>query len=104
MTNDIFVDDVLGRVADHPGVPNVQLVKEKAYIARVYNNQSVAEQNSVDSAWDLLMDVNFRGLRKTICVNEDEQKRFRQLVVNAVMVSLSKHMAVTQMKPRASRF
>ena len=33
------------------------------------------------------MDVNFRQLRLAICVNEDEQKRFRQLVVNAVMAT-----------------
>jgi hypothetical protein len=73
--------------ADHPGVPNAQLVKEKAYVARTYDNKSVAEQNSVDACWDLLMDVNFRALRKTICVNEDEQKRFRHLVVNSVMAT-----------------
>ena len=29
---------------DHTGVPNAQLVKEKAYVARTYNNKSVAEQ------------------------------------------------------------
>ena len=78
---------IIRRAADHPGVPNTQLVNEKAYIARMYNNQSVAEQNSIDSAWDLLMEPSFRALRKTICVNEDEQKRFRQLVVNAVMAT-----------------
>ena len=72
---------------DHPGVPNAQLVKEKTYIARTYENQSVAEQNSIDTAWDLLMDVNFRALRKTICTNEEEQVRFRQLVVNSVMAT-----------------
>jgi len=30
---------------DHQGVPNSQLVKENAYIASVYKNRSVAEQN-----------------------------------------------------------
>jgi hypothetical protein len=73
--------------ADHPGVPNTQLVKEKAYTARLYNNKSVAEQNSVDACWDLLMDVNFRALRNTICVTEEEQKRFRHLIVNSVMAT-----------------
>lgn len=33
--------------ADHPGVPNAQLVKENAPVAAVYKNQSVAEQNSL---------------------------------------------------------
>ena len=44
-------------------------------------------QNSVDSAWDLLMDVDFRALRNAICANEDEQTRFRHLVVNAVLAT-----------------
>ena len=44
-------------------------------------------QNSVDSAWDLLMDVNFRALRNTICVSEEEQTRFRHLVVNSVLAT-----------------
>ena len=29
---------------DHTGVPNAQLVKENAYVARAYKNKSVAEQ------------------------------------------------------------
>ena len=36
---------------DHTGVPNMQLVKEKAHVAVVYKNRSVAEQNSFDLAW-----------------------------------------------------
>ena len=39
---------------DHPGVPNTQLIKENAKVAGFYRNKSVAEQNSVDLAWDLL--------------------------------------------------
>jgi hypothetical protein len=72
---------------DHVGVPNAQLIKEKVYAARMYNNKSVAEQNSVDVAWDLLMDVNFSSLRKAICVTVEEQRRFRRLVVNSVMAT-----------------
>lgn len=33
------------------------------------------------------MDVNFRELRNTICISEDEQKRFRHLVVNSVLAT-----------------
>ena len=33
------------------GVPNSQLVKENANMAQVYNNKSIAEQNSVDISW-----------------------------------------------------
>lgn len=34
--------------ADHPGVPNAQLCKEQAPVAKAYDFQSVAEQNSVE--------------------------------------------------------
>lgn len=73
--------------ADHPGVPNAQLVKEQTRIAVYYKNQSVAEQNSVDLCWDLLMDPKFRNLRETIYSNDVERARFRQLVVNSVMAT-----------------
>jgi len=72
---------------DHTGVPNGQLIKEKAHVATAYKNKSVAEQNSVDLAWDLLMDPSYKALRKCIYANETEFKRFRQLVVNTVLAT-----------------
>ena len=72
---------------DHAGVPNMQLVKESSNIAAIYKNKSVAEQNSIDLAWKLLMSEGYEELRATICATEAEQKRFRQLVVNAVMAT-----------------
>jgi len=74
---------------DHSGVPNAQLVKEHTSLATAYSNKSVAEQNSVDLAWDLLMEDCYKDLRRTIYCNEVEFKRFRQLVVNTVLVSFS---------------
>lgn len=73
--------------ADHPGVPNAQLVKEGHPLAVYYANKSVAEQNSVDLAWNLLMDGAFRNLRAAIYTNQDEMQRFRQLIVNSVMAT-----------------
>ena len=73
-------------VADHTGVPNTQLVKEGSRLAMYYQSKSVAEQNSVDLAWDLFMNDEFDVLRKTICSDEADLRRFRQLVVNSVMV------------------
>jgi hypothetical protein len=73
--------------ADHPGVPNTQLVKENNQLAVFYDNHSVAEQNSVDLAWNLLMDDNFKNLRAAIYGTQAEMKRFRQLVVNSVMAT-----------------
>jgi len=72
--------------ADHPGVPNVQLVKEKTRVAQVYK-KSIAEQNSVELVWELLMSSNYDELRSCIYSNEEELRRFRQLVINTVMAT-----------------
>lgn len=72
---------------DHPGVPNAQLVKEGTHIAGMHKNKSVAEQNSVDIAWNLLNDDGFKELRYTIYASTQELDRFRQLVVNTVMAT-----------------
>ena len=67
--------------SDHPGVPNAQLVKEETRLARVYKNRSISEQNSLDMAWDLLMDPSYQCLVRAICGTQDELKRFRQILV-----------------------
>ena len=72
---------------DHTGVSNGQLIKEEAHIASLYKNKSVAEQNSIDLAWDLLMQNDYKDLRACIYTNETEFKRFRQLVVNTVLAT-----------------
>jgi hypothetical protein len=72
---------------DHVGVPNSQLIKENVSIAALYKGRSIAEQNSVDLAWDLLMDDSYKNLRRTIYDSDAEFKRFRQLIVNSVMAT-----------------
>jgi 3'5'-cyclic nucleotide phosphodiesterase len=72
---------------DHPGVPNSQLVEENAKIAETFHGKSVAEQNSVVVAWNLLLEPKYALLRRSLCVTIEEAKRFRQLVVNAVMAT-----------------
>lgn len=72
---------------DHYGVPNAQLVKEGTPVAALYNNKSVAEQNSFALAWDLLMEPSYENLRRTIYVNEEEYHRFTQLMLNSVMAT-----------------
>ena len=71
---------------DHPGVTNSQLVQEGASLATVYP-RSVAELNSLDLAWNLLMDDKFGALRRAIYTNKDEFFRFRQLMVNIVLAT-----------------
>jgi hypothetical protein len=72
---------------DHPGVPNSQLVKEGTDTAQLYRNQSVAEQNSIDLGWDLLMEDQFLDLRRAIYTTQSELQRFRQMVVNTIMAT-----------------
>ncbi|KAL7574161.1 hypothetical protein ACA910_014840 [Epithemia clementina (nom. ined.)] len=72
---------------DHGGVPNAQLVKEQNSLAIRYKNKSVAEQNSVGIAWELLMQDSYRDLRCAIYTTTTELKRFRQLLVNSVMAT-----------------
>eukprot|EP00980_Cylindrotheca_fusiformis_P010892 scaffold2482_cov116-Cylindrotheca_fusiformis.AAC.2 len=71
---------------DHPGVPNAQLVKENTRCAQIYK-KSVAEQKSVDIAWDMLMEDGYADLRACIYQTEEDLRRFRQLVVNTVMAT-----------------
>jgi class 3 adenylate cyclase len=72
---------------DHPGVSNMDLIQKKAEIAALYDNKSVAEQNSVDVAWELLMDPGYGDLQQCIYQDTDEFAFFRQLVVNLVMAT-----------------
>jgi hypothetical protein len=72
---------------DHQGVPNAQLVAEKTDIAAFYGGKSIAEQNSVDLAWEMLMGGDYVDLRAAIYGCEVEKVRFRQLVVNSVMAT-----------------
>ena len=60
----------------------MDLCKEDPELAEVYQHKSVAEQNSVEFAWEALMDPSFQDLRDCIYTNEVELLRFRQLLVN----------------------
>ena len=72
---------------EHQGVPNTVLVKEGQSLAYSYKNKSVAEQNSIDVSWNLLMDDRFAKLRRQIYTTESEFYRFRELVVNTVLAT-----------------
>jgi hypothetical protein len=72
---------------DHAGIPNTQLMQENSALAVIYQGRSVAEQNSVDVAWGLLMNDEYSALRRTIYNDDQEFRRFRELVVNSVMAT-----------------
>ena len=72
---------------DHPGVSNVQFAKEQPELAEYYRSKSVAEQNSLDIAWNLLMADRFKRMREYIFETQDELLRFRQLIVNMALAT-----------------
>ena len=72
---------------DHTGVSNGQLAMENPDLAERYKHQSIAEQNSVDLAWNLLMEPCYIDLQRCIFTNQSELMRFRQLVVNTVLAT-----------------
>ena len=72
---------------DHTGVPNVQLIKEKPDLAAKYKNISVAENNSIKCAWSELMQPEFANLRKCIFETNEDETRFRQLLINVVIAT-----------------
>lgn len=72
---------------DHQGISNGQLVMEEPELSKHYRGKSVAEQNSLDIAWDLLMSNRFKEMRNYIFETTDELLRFRQLIVNMVLAT-----------------
>ncbi len=73
--------------ADHRGVSNIQLGKEDEGLAKHYKGKSLAEQNSLDMTWDILMSDQCKDLRAFIFANKSELQRFRQVVVNVVLAT-----------------
>jgi 3'5'-cyclic nucleotide phosphodiesterase len=72
---------------DHRGVSNVQLAKEEEEMATMYHNKSIAEQNSLDIAWNLLMEPEYSDLRSYLFLTEKDLLRFRQVIVNVVLAT-----------------
>jgi hypothetical protein len=87
LTSFAIVFSALIHDVDHTGAPNAQLVKERSPVASMYKNKSVAEQNSIDVGWGLLMEPSYAKLRRHIYTTVAEYRCFRQLVVNAVMAT-----------------
>lgn len=82
MTFSALVHDV-----DHRGISNMQLAVEAPTMADRYKNKSIAEQHSVELAWEILMEDRFANLRQYLFGSQEELMRFRQLVVNIVLAT-----------------
>jgi 3'5'-cyclic nucleotide phosphodiesterase len=87
MTQFAVVLSALIHDLDHPGVPNDQLVKENPSLGERYDGRSVAEQNSIDMAWNALLLPEYGDLRSAIFGTETELRRFRQLLVNSIIAT-----------------
>lgn len=87
LTQFAWVLSALIHDVDHQGVSNATLIAEDSKLVQLYGTKSLAEQNSVDLAWNLLMSPHYRPLVALLCRDPVEIKRFRQLVVNSVMAT-----------------
>jgi len=87
LTQFAIVFSALIHDVDHRGVSNTQLVKEGTEEALKYSGKSVAEQHSIDIAWQVLMDPALEKLRQCLYSSDEEYRRFRQLVVNCVIAT-----------------
>jgi len=72
---------------DHRGITNHQLVKEGHPLAIRFNDQSVAEQNSVAEAYEILTEPEFFDLKCAICETPEESKYFRKLLISLIMAT-----------------
>lgn len=77
----------LSHDVQHPGVTNAQFMEEHKALAAKYHRKSVAEQNSVDFFWKLLMDDKYTELRSFLFLFPKDLDRFRQYYVNAVIAT-----------------
>jgi len=71
--------------AGHMGVSNMQLSKESNDLAIVYNDQSIAEQNSISTSFLMLYSDNYKHLISFIAPTVKERQTFRRLVIEIVM-------------------
>ncbi|KAL3927993.1 MAG: hypothetical protein SGBAC_012849, partial [Bacillariaceae sp.] len=72
---------------DHRGIGNPDLIKEDKMLLEAYGDRSVAEQNSFELSWHLLMEDHYINLREYVFQTQTEIQHFRQLVVNSVMAT-----------------
>lgn len=72
---------------EHEGVPNSTLVEEATFLATKYHNKSVAENNSIAVAWDILMKDEYQDLRKCIGPTHKELAHFHELLTKIVLAT-----------------
>eukprot|EP00587_Corethron_hystrix_P001943 CAMPEP_0113301108 /NCGR_PEP_ID=MMETSP0010_2-20120614/2475_1 /TAXON_ID=216773 ORGANISM="Corethron hystrix, Strain 308" /NCGR_SAMPLE_ID=MMETSP0010_2 /ASSEMBLY_ACC=CAM_ASM_000155 /LENGTH=626 /DNA_ID=CAMNT_0000154677 /DNA_START=90 /DNA_END=1967 /DNA_ORIENTATION=+ /assembly_acc=CAM_ASM_000155 len=73
--------------ADHIGLTNRYLVSKGHELAILYNDKSVAEQNSLTIAFVVLRRPEYARLLKFMCPLEGDYSYFRQVVIDLVMAT-----------------
>ncbi|GKY91563.1 hypothetical protein MPSEU_000128200 [Mayamaea pseudoterrestris] len=82
------------RDIDHPGVSNKVLAQENEKMSKHFRNTSIAEQNSFDLAFGLLMDNSYSALRAALFSSQSDLIRFRHIAVNLVLSSDISRLAI----------
>eukprot|EP00594_Rhizosolenia_setigera_P009804 CAMPEP_0178955202 /NCGR_PEP_ID=MMETSP0789-20121207/9460_1 /TAXON_ID=3005 /ORGANISM="Rhizosolenia setigera, Strain CCMP 1694" /LENGTH=682 /DNA_ID=CAMNT_0020636779 /DNA_START=46 /DNA_END=2094 /DNA_ORIENTATION=+ len=80
-----FIFSALIHDAGHEGVSNAQLIMEEHDLAILYNDQSVAEQQSLSIAFRLLTKKEFVDLKNILFKDMEEYRYFRKTVIDLVM-------------------
>lgn len=72
---------------DHRGIPNRQLAMEDEELAIKYNDQSIAENESLFIGFSTLLKPKYKNLRNIIFPERTDYRRFRGACVNLVLTT-----------------
>jgi len=78
-----FLFSALIMDVDHPGMSNRMLEEDR--IAIIYNDQSSIQQNSLATAFRLLLRPDYDDLRKSIFYDAADYAQFRRVVIDLVL-------------------
>ncbi|CAB9512395.1 natriuretic peptide receptor 2 [Seminavis robusta] len=82
----IFFAALISDIAEC-GKSNRQLAEEKPHVCEMYGGESVKEQMSTNTGWDILMDPCYKDLQECLFSTEEDLFRFRCLVCNCVLAT-----------------
>ena len=71
----------------HPGIPNFCLAKESEALNEKYKGKALAEQNSFDVSWKVLMGAEYSELRSCLYITPSDLIRFRQTIIKTVLAT-----------------
>lgn len=87
LTQFAVVLSALIHAVDHRGVPNDVLADADPELNAKYGGRALTQKLSFEKAWEKLMSPYFENLRRCIYADEEEKKRFRQVMVNSILAT-----------------